>query len=237
MSDSSKVIIYNYKFMFSDGVEKKFEIRLDKDTLNLIFKKKEDYPEWVLLECCKCLNCPLDKREHAYCPIAKAMCELIDFFKELISYQEVNVVIDTDERTYSKQHLPLQHGLTSLIGIYMVTSGCPFLAKLKPMVRYHLPFSTVDETVYRVMSMYLLAQYFLEKRGNAPDWDLKYLADTYNNIRIVNDNFCKRLNSIKIQDASLNAIVTLDIFAAYINFSIEGSMVEDIERLFKPYFE
>lgn len=236
MGDFSKIIVYNYKFIFSKNLEKNFKIEIDKETLNLVRKENISYPEWTELECYKCLNCPLEAKEHPYCLIAKAMYELIDSFKELISYQEVDIVIDTEARTYMK-HVPLQQGLTSLIGIYMVTSGCPLLVKLKPMVKYHLPFATVDETVYRAMSMYLLAQYFLYKRGYTPDWELKHLYEAYNNIRIVNNNFCKRLNAIAIQDASLNAIVTLDIFATYINFSIEGSMVENIEHLFKPYFE
>lgn len=61
----------------------------------------------------------------------------------------------TEERTYSKDTL-LQQGLASLLGIVMTTSGCPVLEPLKPMVRFHLPFATLTETVYRMVSMCLV---------------------------------------------------------------------------------
>ena len=53
----------------------------------------------------------------------------------------------------------------SLIGIYMVTSGCPIMDKLRPMARFHLPFASTEETIYRAISTYLLGQYFLEQKG------------------------------------------------------------------------
>jgi len=49
----------------------------------------------------------------------------------------------------------------------------PIFEKLKPMVRFHLPFASIEETKYRAISMYLLAQYFLYQQGSQPDWDLK----------------------------------------------------------------
>jgi hypothetical protein len=124
-----------------------------------------------------------------------------------------------------------------LIGIYMVTGGCPIMEKLKPMVRFHLPFATIEETKYRAISMYLLAQYFLYQRDSQPDWDLKKLAETYENIRIVNESFCKRLRTIEGKDANLNAVVVLDIFADSVNFSIDSRMVDDLDYLFKGYLK
>ena len=37
----------------------------------------------------------------------------------------------------------------------MALSGCPVLEQLKPMARFHLPFASVEETIYRAASMYL----------------------------------------------------------------------------------
>ena len=119
----------------------------------------------------------------------------------------------------------------------MVTSGCPIMEKLKPMVRYHLPFATLRETQYRVMSMYLLAQYFLYKRGMEPDWDLTNLVKIYDDIRIVNKNFSQRLAHIKVEDATLNALVKLDMFAQHISFSIDRNVLDEMECLFNAYFE
>ncbi|MFH0790484.1 MAG: hypothetical protein V2A64_02530 [Candidatus Omnitrophota bacterium] len=233
-NNSQKQVIYNYKFIFSSGKEKTFEVKLDARTLNLIRGSQALTPEWTRLEFFKCPNCPLNEAEYKFCPVAINMAELIDFFKDLISYEEVDVIIDTQERKYTKR-AALQYAVGSLVGIYMVTSGCALLEKLKPMVRFHLPFATPQETTYRALSMYLVSQYFLYKRGKQPDWDLKNLAKIYSNVRVVNENFCKRLTSLDVEDASLNAVVMLDLFASYVNFFLEENMVEEIEQLFSPY--
>lgn len=104
------------------------------------------------------------------------------------------------------------------------------------MVRFHLPFATIEETKYRAISIYLLAQYILYQHGSQPDWDLKKLAEAYKNIRVVNESFCKRLRTIESKDATLNAVVVLDIFADSVNFSIDSRMVDDLDYLFKGYF-
>jgi hypothetical protein len=118
----------------------------------------------------------------------------------------------------------------------MVTSGCHIMEKMKPMVRYHLPFASMWETGYRVLSTYLLAQYFLNKRGRQPDWDLKHLVDIYADIQTVNKNISQRLNQMKNQDATLNALIKLDMFAKRISVSIDKESLDEIESLFDAYF-
>ncbi len=234
--NSNKLITFHYKFTFGDGREKEFNVNLDKKTLNLIQSGERTYPEWSELKYFKCPNCPLNEREHKCCPIAVNLFELIDSFSGSLSYEEVDVLIETEERKYTK-HTSLQKGLSSLIGIFMVTSGCPILEKLKPMVRYHLPFATVEETEYRVLSMYLLAQYFLYKHGKKPDWEFKNLVKIYKDIRIVNENFCKKLSEIGVEDASINALVKLDVFAGFVSFSLDQDKLDNIELLFNAYLE
>jgi hypothetical protein len=117
----------------------------------------------------------------------------------------------------------------------MVTSGCPVMDKLRPMVRTHLPFATREETMYRVLSMYLLAQYFLYKDGQKPDWDLENLGGIYEEIHTVNKSFCQRLLDIHIKDASLNAVVLLDSFAMFTSYSLEVNRLDEIKRLFHAY--
>jgi hypothetical protein len=85
--------------------------------------------------------------------------------------------------------------------------------------------------------MYLMAQYCVNQRGNQPDWDLTKLADAYENVRVVNENFCKRLRMIEHKDANLNALVVLDIFADSVNFSIDRRMADDLDYLFKGYLK
>ncbi len=232
---SSGKLTYNYRFVLKDGVEKEFNIELDSVTLNLLPTDKKDCPEWTKLNCFQCPNCTLNDK-YEYCPIAINMVEIIDSFRNYFSYEVVETVVTAQERKYIRT-VSLQHGVSSLIGVYMVTSGCPVMERLKPMVRFHLPFATIEETKYRAISMYLMAQYFLYQHGRQPDWDLKKLAEAYENVRTVNEYFCKRLRMIEGQDANLNAVVLLDIFADSINFSIDRRMANDLDYLFKGYFE
>jgi hypothetical protein len=231
---SADKITFNYKFIFKSGAEREFNIELDSVTLNIIKTRDKASPEWTKLSCFKCPNCTLDECQYEFCPIAVNMADIIDYYSNFVSYEPVDVIVTAQERKYI-QRVTLQHGVSSLIGIYMVTSGCPILEKLKPMVRFHLPFATIEETKYRAISMYLLAQYFLYQHGSQPDWDLKKLAEAYENIRVVNENFCKRLRTIEGKDATLNAVVVLDVFAAGVNFSIDSRMVDDLDYLFKGY--
>ena len=116
-------------------------------------------------------------------------------------YPEVDVVVSSEARSYMKR-TSLQQGLSALMGIYMVTSGCPVMAKLKPMVRHHLPFATIEETTYRVLSTYLLSQYFIGKRGGEPDWEMKNLLQLYDEIKQVNASVCRRLSSVKSEETA-----------------------------------
>ena len=234
--NSDKIITFKYKFKFSGGSEKKFIIKLDDKTLNLIQTESKPYPKWAELIYFKCPNCPLQEDQHIFCPVAANLVEIVDFFKASISYDEVDLFIETEQRGYIK-HTTLQQGINSLIGIYMVTSGCPIMSKLKPMVRYHLPFATLQETRYRAISMYLLAQYFLYKRGKEPDWDLLKLIKIYDDIQIVNRHFFKRLSEIKIKDATLNALVKLDMFAQHVSASINKNVLDEMKSSFDVYFE
>ena len=105
------------------------------------------------------------------------------------------------------------------------------------MVRYHLPFVTLRETRYRVISMYLMAQYFLYRRGKEPDWELKNLVTVYDEIQIVNKSFFQRLAHIKVMDATLNALIKLDMFAKHISMLVNKDSLDEMECLFKGYFE
>jgi len=234
--DERDVLHYKYEFVFVVRDEKmEFNIKLDRHTLNLISKKKNSYPDWTQLDFNKCPNCPLDSSEHEHCPIAISMSDIVEMFNNEISFEKVGVFIDIAERKYMKQ-TSLQDGLSSLIGIYMVTSGCPILEMLKPMVRHHLPFATLEETEYRATSMYLLAQYFREKRGLEPDWKLKNLVKMYDEIRNVNIHFTQRLKAIAKNDANINALISLDCFASTMSFTIDSDMMEELEMLFESYY-
>ncbi|MCK5535051.1 hypothetical protein KAI68_08035, partial [bacterium] len=137
-----RILTYCYKFIFDNGVEKEFKIILDRKNLSLIQRKESKiYSEWAKLNFFKCPNCSLNEKEHKFCPIALSLVDIINSFSSWMSYDKVKVIISTEARKYMK-YTTLQKGLSSLMGIYMVTTGCPIMEKLKPMICYHLPFAT-----------------------------------------------------------------------------------------------
>lgn len=233
---AGEVLTFRYKFNFENGVTKEFAVRLDKRTFQLLTEPKTDHPDWTQLEFNKCSNCPLDPATHKYCPIAVNIVDIISFFKDLISYEKTYMAIENEHRTYIGK-VSLQEGIKSLIGLYMVTSGCPVMDKLRPMVLIHVPFPTLRESIYKLISMYLLAQYFIGKQGKIPDWSLKKLVELCNEIQIVNRSFFKRIREQKVKDASLNAIVALDSSAVYTASSIEDDNLDEIRELFKGFLE
>jgi hypothetical protein len=230
------IITYYFQFTFSDGAKKIFTVNLQADTLAVIPPDLTESPPWTELSHCQCPNCPLDPAKYECCPIAVNLVDLIDFFKYSISFEQVHILITTKTRSYQKE-TALQEGVSALLGMYMVTSGCPIMDKLRPMLRAHIPFSTAQETTYRFLSMYLLAQYFLHRRNKKPDWDLVELKKLFLDIQTVNQYFWKRFISMKVEDASLNALVLLDNLAQYAAFSLDIDQFTETELLFKAYFD
>jgi len=229
--ECGQIIAYDYTLKLADGQEKTFRLRLDRTTLGLVPVDDTRPPKWAELSCQKCPNCPLLEAEHAYCPIATNLPELMEFTWSLASFEDVTVTIETEERRYAR-HTTVQAAISSLLGIYMVTSGCPVMDKLRPMVRFHLPFATSEETTYRAVTMYLMAQYLRLKRGKSPDWELRDLRHIYSEVQTVNASFVRRLHETEIGDANTNALVRLDAFAGILLLSMDMDRLENIESLF-----
>ncbi len=229
---SGKDLIIKYYFMFEDGSRATYTIRLDREALRLKNEENIHSSGWTRLDHHQCSNCPLSVKEHTDCPLALNLSAVIPRFSKLFSYEKVNVLVETEARTYSK-NTTLQSGLSSMLGIYMVTAGCPIMDRLRPMVRFHLPFATIEETVFRSVSTYLLGQYFEHKKGRQADLSLGGLMDGYKEIQMVNHGMAGRMRSIVDKDANLNALVVLDVFAKELPFSIESSL-QNLEYLFSP---
>ena len=213
-----------------------FEILLNEENLTYQTVSSSELPPWTDLNFHMCKDCRLAESGIAHCPVAVNLQDIVTTFKSDVSYDLVDISIISNERTYSKQQVSMQSGLSSILGIIMVTSGCPSLDYLRPMVKTHLPFASINESIYRAMSMYLLAQFTRAKSGLEPDWTLKGLSRIYADIDAINISMVRRLQAATEEDASLNAVVILDSFAKMVPMTIDGSSGE-LERLFWPYME
>ena len=231
-NERKEFLEFIYYFTQNNGSKKEFHIKLHPRTLGLIHDPITKLPTWTNLEFNQCSNCTLKKEEYKYCPVAANIVQITEFFKDSSSFEEVDIQLATEEREYSK-NTSLQKGVSSMLGIIMVTSGCPILSKLKPMVRFHLPFANIEETIYRAVSMYLVKQYFRKRKGLEPDWELQRLMNDYKEIHTVNQAFYKRLSFIKGKDANVNALIILDNFANYINFTLDSNKLSKIEWMFE----
>lgn len=231
MDQNADTTYINYHFVFEDKTEAHFPISLRLNDLGYFPQNNRKHAFWTNLEFNQCDCCQLKSEEASHCPIAINLEDIIATFKNRRSFEKVLLRVETPERAYEKD-IPLQHGLGSLLGIIMVTSGCPTMSVLRPMVRFHLPFATIEETIFRSVSSYLLGQFFRMKKGKEPDWHLEGLADAYTDIQMINVGMTDRLRSISEEDANANAVVVLDVFAKALPSSIFVD-VKELEYLYQ----
>ena len=182
-------------------------------------------PEWTKLEFNQCSNCPLKPETFPHCPVAVDVMQIITVFKSILSYENVNVTVATPDRTYSKR-TDAQTGLRSYLGLVMATSACPFFSRLKGLARFHLPFATMEETIFRATGAYLIQQYFVMKDGGTPDLELKGMKDFYDELQIVNRCFKARIDAASELDANMNAVASLVYLAMGVSYSLDDKLVE-----------
>ncbi len=221
-------MVYAYKF--SEGPIIKFDLLLDERTLAFIPGERPGLPDWALLGYHQCAICPLDERKHQYCPVAANFSCISEKFTTFNSHDRVSVVVLVEERTYQKD-TTAQMGLSPLLGIVMATSGCPIMDQLKPMVRFHLPFASLDETIFRMVSMHLVAQYLRKEAGRSADWSLNGLTRIYEQVAAVNRDFADRLLGAARNDVNVNALVNLDAFALMVPLAADRML-----KKISPYF-
>lgn len=224
-----------YKFRLelpatSEPVE--LTLQLDPETLDQQHND-EDYDGWTRLEYYQCPGCPLNVEKHPHCPAAQSLAEVIEKLGPYMSFEEAKLTVETRERQVTSK-TSLQSALRSILGVYLATSGCPVLAKFKPMARYHLPFASRDETIFRAASAHMLAQYRLKQLGLPYEFGLDKLRKLYDDVSRINRCLCDRIRGTTKGDAHINAISLLDILAQEMSFSMSEDLSE-LDYLFRAY--
>ncbi len=226
-------VTWQYRIGAPDGRALVFKFKLDPDTFETRDPRPAAPPKWTELTNHQCPNCPLKPDAHPHCPAAIALARVLDSIGKFDTLALVIAELTVPERTVSAK-VPLAKALGSLAGLVIATSGCPRTAFLRPMARNHLPFATPDETLYRVVSMYLLAQYFVAKQGGEPDRELAHLTDRYRELQTVNTAMAARLKSAYASGPAANAITALDLFSHQLPIDVRLDL-DRIRRLFEPY--
>jgi len=219
-----------YRF-FTSGEEKIIvDLVFDEATFRLLLPEDSPRPDWARLEHQQCPNCNfLDESD--YCPAALAMACFLPAFSTHVSYEKAVVEVDMTNRVVVSKST-FQSGMASLMGLILATSGCPRTRFLRPMARFHLPFSDERETVFRALSAWLLGQYVAAKAAGRPlALSLEELKDCYVELSAVNAALAERIRLVFSRDAALNAVIILDTFAMIAPENIEGGF-EDILSAF-----
>lgn len=228
-------IFFHYQLSLSDGKLLEFTLEIDQASETFIAPAPPcPPPTWSQLDYQQCENCPLSKAQFPHCPVAINLIPLIKLCSSLVSYETVKMQLITPERTVSHNETTMQRVLSSILGLIMATTPCPHTEFLKPMARFHLPLASPEETIYRTTSMFLLAQYFRNKAGLAATFDLDELVKVYQNLQIVNRALARRFRAAISEDATLNAIILLDLLSQSVTWSIEEGL-EELRYLFKRY--
>jgi hypothetical protein len=222
MAEPIKIV---YEFKLGNGTVKKFPLIIDRETLALVRKQNETPPEWARLEFHQCSNCPLNTTLTRYCPIAANLSGIAHEFGGVAGSDKATVTVLMKERAYIKAG-STQEGLGPLLGIIMTTSGCPIMEPLKPMVRYHLPFASLDETVFRMISMFLMAQFLRNRSGKKSEWKLDGLFRIYEDVKKLNKDFGLRMRAAAKSDANVHAVVKLNVFAVMVPIEAEKTLKE-----------
>lgn len=224
-----------YRFTLADGRQEEFPLLLHPETLTLLGydpPDPPDLPDWTRLAFHQCSNCPRTGRNRRSCDVAANLVDVVNRFHHLISHEEVFVEVETPERVYYKK-TTAQRGLSSLMGLLIAASDCPLTDFFKPMARFHLPFASNEETIWRATSTYMLAQYFQKREGRSVDFEMVGLHRVYSDIQKLNIALANRLRAACEKDSAVNAVIILDAFAKSLPLVI-GSSLEKIRYAFRP---
>ena len=225
----------HYRFTFGDGRRIDHPVRLNPETALPLEPLPETPPEWTWLGRHQCEGCRLDTERHPLCPAALRLIGPAREFGDVLSYERVEVRVETPERVITAE-TSSQAAVSSLLGLLMATSGCPHTAFFRPMARFHLPLANEEETIYRAASMYLLGQYFRHHEGRTTDMTLEGLVDAYRGVAEVNRGMVKRLREASEKDSTVNAVVLLDLFTKSLPAAVEDAL-EELRPLFDAYLD
>lgn len=222
-----------YEFSLPDKKKERFDLVFDQQTTELVTNTSVELPFWSELSYEQCTHCPLNVKSHPHCPVATNLVPAVAHFDQLMSFDKVTVEVISVER-HVVQNTSAQEGLSSLMGLLIAGSSCPHTHFFKPMARFHLPFASKDETMWRAAATFLLADYFRQDSNESNRLSLNGLIALYNDITRLNDAMVQRLRAVVVKDSAVNALVHLDVFAKFLMPPLDESLAQT-KLIFNPF--
>ena len=155
-------IVVTYKLSLPSRDTCTYELKFEPERFELLHDEG-DLPEWPRMDYQQCVHCPLRAEDVPVCPLARGISALVDFSAELPSYHAMSVEVVTAERTYQME-TTAQRALSSIMGLIIPASGCPYTECLRPLARFHVPNASQEETLDRVISFYMLSLHLVGRK-------------------------------------------------------------------------
>jgi hypothetical protein len=214
------LIVYEYRL--PDGTVWSFEVDLNRRLPPSAPISESDPaapPPWTRLAFHRCRNCPLPDAQ-PYCPPAVDIAPIVEKFSHIPSTVGMKVTMLNATRVCIKE-TDAQAGLEALLALVMATSACPILRRLRSQALFHLPFASIEETLYRTVGDYLIKQFFIMRDGGQPDFALVGLEALYSELAILNISFFSRIQAASAKDANLNAVVMMSSMSEIVSISLD----------------
>ena len=185
---------------------------------------------WTELHFHQCEGCKWQKDDR--CPVASRLQEPVTLLDKLYSYEEVDVTVITPERTYSKT-CSIQESLSGLFGLIMARSGCPAFEPFRGLAKFHLPFASYEETLFRIVSSYLFRQHLLQTPPQSKEETIAAIQGIYEDVHKVNTGIFNRLRegAAPTCDSPFNALTILDSMGRMVVMSVEDG-IEELSQYF-----
>jgi len=226
----SEALTITYRFDLPDGSARALEFAFDAVDFKMLKAPPDPPPFWTELAFSRCANCPLDEKVSTHCPAALQLASALEPLNALVSFDSVGVTVTQAERTVHTQ-TSAQQAMSSVIGLVMATSGCPWTDHLRPMARFHLPFASEAETLYRSIGMFLLARVLA---GSDESQGFAALEALYENLHVVNRDMSRRLGAAARTDPARNAMALLDAYTTLLPAALERSL-DELRPLFDAW--
>jgi hypothetical protein len=230
-----------YRFDLPDGSQKTLDFLFDALSFRLSNPAPANPPFWTELRFNQCANCPLSPAQHGHCPAALQMASSLEALKALVSFDTVGVAVVQSERTVYVE-TTAQQAMSSVLGLIMATAGCPWTDHLRPMARFHLPFASEVETLYRSISMFLLSREMTRAapgpaaapRERPEQGAFTALEELYGNLHVVNRGMSRRLGAATNTDPARNAIALLDSYTTLLPAALDRRL-DELRPLFDAW--
>lgn len=155
----------------------------------------------------------------ATCRVYINLCHYAEKLSELASFDEIEARVTLPGNIQTQATTSAQQVLSSLAGLVIAaTQGCDITKVLRPMVLFHRPFASFDESIYRSLANAALLVAVASDKTQLQG----FTRNRYESIQQLNKGLVKHLQTEHPDwEALINALVNLDLFVKTILFNID----------------